>query len=107
MYHIIKQNAIYSQRKQGLQKAVSRLPHQILSKKGDGTLTIHESYQAYAPNGQDLEIYPANTLAQISVTRDPEYMELEKQFKLLSQNVQRLQTDAETYRDGVAGMCRP
>jgi hypothetical protein len=40
------------------------------------------------------------------VTRDPEYMELEKQFKLLSQNAQRLQTDAETYRDGVAGMIR-
>ncbi|KAI8584386.1 hypothetical protein K450DRAFT_219612 [Umbelopsis ramanniana AG] len=57
----------------GLQKAVSRLPHQIMSKKGD-------------------------------VTRDPEYMELEKQFKLLSQNAQRLQTDAETYRDGVAAM---
>ncbi|KAG2184907.1 hypothetical protein INT43_000820 [Umbelopsis isabellina] len=57
----------------GLQKAVSRLPHQILSKKGD-------------------------------VTRDPEFAALERQFKDVSKVVERFQTDAEAYRDGVAAM---
>ncbi|CAO3673868.1 unnamed protein product [Umbelopsis vinacea] len=57
----------------GLQKAVSRLPHQILSKKAE-------------------------------VTRDPEFMELERQLKELTRHTERLQADAETYRDGVAAM---
>jgi len=57
----------------GLQKAVSRLPHQILSKKAE-------------------------------VTMDPDFMELEKQLKEVTRHAERLQADAETYRDGVAAM---
>jgi len=38
-----------------------------------------------------------------SVTQDPEFMAMERQFKDLTKHAERLQGDAETYRDGVAG----
>lgn len=93
------------QLKQGLQKAVSRLPHQILSKKAEG---MQNSRMLQNAAWRASWLFPKTTIAKplfrnAIVTRDPEFMELERQLKELTRHTERLQADAETYRDGVAG----